>query len=154
MGQEIDCEVVTVERIVYRGGADMIIAPGTDGQLGILPRHAPLLTSLQEGELIIRRQGEEDLSIAIGGGFMEVLHNRVVVLADSAERADEIDEGRAQRARDRALKDLAERKVGVSEAQAVEAALRRSSVRLKVAQRRQRRRTGGPPQPGGSNFER
>jgi F-type H+-transporting ATPase subunit epsilon len=152
MGQEIDCEVVTAERVVYRGGADMIIAPGSDGELGILPRHAPLLTSLQAGELIIRRQGEEDLSLAIGGGFMEVLHNRVIVLADSAERADEIDEGRAQRARERALKELSERKFGAAEAEAVEAALRRSSARLKVAQRRQRRR-GGPPRPGGSSLE-
>ncbi len=152
MVQEIDCEVVTAERVVYHGGADMIIAPGSDGELGILPRHAPLLTSLAAGELIIRRQGQEDLSLAIGGGFMEVLHNRVVVLADSAERAEEIDEGRAQRAREAALKELSERKFGTSEAEAVEAALRRSSARLKVAQRRRRRR-GGPPQPGGSSLE-
>jgi F-type H+-transporting ATPase subunit epsilon len=153
MGQEIDCEVVTAERVVYHGGAAMVIAPGTEGELGILPRHAPLLTSLQAGELIIRRQGEADLSIAIGGGFMEVLSNRVVVLADSAERAEEIDEDRAQRARDRALKQLADRKAAPVEAEAIEAALRRSAVRLKVAQRRTARRRGGPPQPGGSNLD-
>ncbi len=153
MGQEIDCEVVTAEGVVYHGAADMVIAPGTDGELGILPRHAPLLTSLQAGELIIRRQGEEDLSIAIGGGFMEVLRNRVVVLADSAERAEDIDEGRAQRARDRALKQLADRKAAPAEAAAIEEALRRSAVRLKVAQRRATRRRGGPPRPGGSPLD-
>ena len=153
MGQEIDCEVVTAERVVYHGGADMVIAPGTEGELGILPRHAPLLTSLQAGELIIRRLGEEDLSIAIGGGFMEVLRNRVVVLADSAERAEEIDEDRAQRARDQALKQLADRKAAPMEAAAIEAALRRSAVRLKVAQRRTTGRRGGPPQPSGSPLD-
>jgi F-type H+-transporting ATPase subunit epsilon len=153
MAGEIDCEVVTVERVVFHGAADMVLAPGTDGELGILPRHAPLLTSLQPGELVIRRQGEEDLAIAIGGGFMEVLHNRVVVLADSAERAEEIDEDRAQRARDRAMKQLAERRVSPAEAAAIEAALRRSAVRLRVAQRRTMRRRGGPPQPGGTSLD-
>jgi F-type H+-transporting ATPase subunit epsilon len=150
MVQEIRCEVVTAERVVYRGGADMVIAPGMEGVLGILPRHAPLLTALREGELIIRRQGEEDISIAIGGGFMEVLQNRVVVLADSAERAEEIDENRAQRARERALQQLAERKASKFDASAIESALRRSAVRLKVVQRRSRRR-GGPSQPSGGS---
>jgi F-type H+-transporting ATPase subunit epsilon len=89
--------------------------------------------------------------MAIGGGFMEVLSNRVVVLADSAERAEEIDENRAQAARERALKQLAGRKATQADYAAIEAALRRSSVRLKVAQRRQGRR-GGPPRLGGSNL--
>ena len=154
MGQELDCEVVTAERVVFHDRAEEIIAPGTEGELGILPRHAPLLTSLKEGELIIKRAGEEDLSLAIGGGFMEVLHNRVVVLADSAERAEEIDLDRAERARERAVKELANERARRLRRRRLEAALRRSSVRLKVATRRQRRRGGGPPQSGGSSETR
>lgn len=148
MAGEIQLEVVTAEGVVYKDPASMVIAPGMEGDLGILPRHAPLLTALREGELVIRREGADDIFIAIGGGFMEVLNDRVVVLADSAERADEIDEHRAQKARDKAMSRLAERReLGKEELAALEAALRRSTVRLKVAQRRGRRR-GGPARPG------
>lgn len=151
MAGELHLEVVTAEGVVFKDPATMVIAPGLEGDLGILPRHAPLLTALREGELVIRREGQEELYIAIGGGFMEVLNNRVIVLADTAERADEIDENRAQKARDRAVQRLADRRAMSKEEMAVvEAALRRSAIRLKVAQRRNRRRGGGPAQPGGS----
>jgi len=148
MAQKLSCEVVTVERVVFRGEANMVIAPGVMGQMGILPRHAPLLAALQEGELIIRGVGgvaEEDISMAIGGGFIEVLDNRVTVLADSAERADEIDLDRAAAARRAALDrlrspDSRER----PDLASVEAALRRSNARLKVAKRRHSRRVQGP----------
>jgi len=141
MAQKVSCEVVTAERVVFRGEADMVIAPGLEGQMGILPRHAPLLAALQEGELIIRGVGgapEEDVSMAIGGGFIEVLDNRVVVLADSAERADEIDEDRAEAARQRCLEMLKSHELG--DVAVAEAALRRSKVRLKVSRRRRSRR--------------
>jgi F-type H+-transporting ATPase subunit epsilon len=130
------CEVVTVERIVYQGDVDIVLAPGIEGQLGILPKHAPLITALTEGELIIRKEGEEDVNIAIGGGFLEVNNNKVTILADTAERAEEIDEARAAAARKRAEEALRERRLDAVEFAKAEAALRRSLVRLKVAARR------------------
>src|SRR5512142_675239 len=102
-------EVVTAEREVFSGEVDSVIAPGFEGELGILPRHAPLVAMLQAGELRFRR-ADEETNLAIGGGFLEVANNRVIVLADSAERADEIDLARAQEAQDRARTLIAERK--------------------------------------------
>jgi F-type H+-transporting ATPase subunit epsilon len=137
----IRCEVVTAERTVFEDAVDMVVAPGINGQLGILPHHAPLMTTLTYGELIIHRQGQEDELIAIGGGFMEVGPDHVTILADSAERAEEIDTMRAEEARLRAEELMAQkRREDVDFAQA-EAALRRSMIRLKVARRK--RRAGG-----------
>ena len=90
-------DIVTVERLVYSQDVDMVIAPGISGEMGILPRHAPLLTALTYGELRVRR-GDDESSFAISGGFMEVQPDRVTVLADTAERADEIDLERAEAA--------------------------------------------------------
>ena len=150
----IKCEVVSVERVVYEGDVDMVIAPGIEGTLGILPNHAPLMTALSVGELIIHKEGEPDTYIAIGGGFMEVRPDRVTILADTAERAEEIDIARAEAARERAEKLLQERPAGVDLA-AIEGALKRSRVRLKVAQRRRRRRPrpGAPRSEGGAEGE-
>ena len=94
-------EIITAERQVYSDEVDMVIAPGIEGQLGILPKHAPLMTMLKPGELTVRKNGE-DIYVAVSGGFMEVLGNRVSVLADACERSDEIDEERAQQAMQRA----------------------------------------------------
>src|SRR5438309_2282844 len=100
-------EVVTAERELYSGEADMVSAPGSEGRLGILPRHAPLLTTLAPGALRITLQGaEEDLFVS--GGFLEVSNNSVAVLADAAEHADEIDQARAEEARRRAQERLAD----------------------------------------------
>ncbi len=130
-------EVVTVERIVYtQDDVDMVIAPGSEGLLGILPRHAPLLTALAYGELRVKRGGVEE-SFAIGGGFMEVRPDRVTVLADTAERADEIDLERAQVARRRAEERL-HAGVGTVDFSRAEMALQRSLTRIKVAERRKR----------------
>jgi F-type H+-transporting ATPase subunit epsilon len=131
-------DIVTAERLVYSEDVDMVIAPGIEGELGILPRHAPLLTALTYGELRARRGGEEE-SFAIGGGFMEVQPNQVTVLADTAERAEEIDLERAEAARRRAeerVRDRAQEDVDFARA---EAALRRSVTRIKVAEARRRR---------------
>ncbi len=131
-------DIVTVERLLYSEDVDMVIAPGIEGQLGILPRHAPLLTALTFGELRVKR-GVEEESFAIGGGFMEVQPDRVTVLADTAERAEEIDLERAELARRRAeeqLQVMAQDKVDFARA---EAALRRSLVRIKVVEARRRR---------------
>jgi F-type H+-transporting ATPase subunit epsilon len=116
----------------------MVIAPGIDGEMGILPRHAPLLTALTYGELRVKRGDDED-SFAISGGFMEVQPDQVTVLADTAERAGEIDLERAEAARRRAeesLEVVADEKVDFAKA---EAALRRSMIRIKVAEARRRR---------------
>jgi len=137
----IRCEVVSVERTVFSDNVDMVIAPGIDGEMGILPRHAPLMTALKVGELVIKRAGQPDLYLAIGGGFMEVRPDRVTILADSAEHSDEIDIARAEAARERAEKLLQERPAGV-DLRAVESALRRSQLRLKVAGRRHVRKRG------------
>jgi F-type H+-transporting ATPase subunit epsilon len=131
-------DIVTVERQVYSQDVDMVIAPGIEGQLGILPRHAPLLAALTFGELRVKRGAEEE-SFAIGGGFMEVQPDRVIVLADTAERAEEIDLERAEAARRRAeerLQVAAENKMDFVRA---EAALRRSLIRIKLGEARRRR---------------
>jgi F-type H+-transporting ATPase subunit epsilon len=132
----IHCEVVTVERLVFDDDVDMVIAPGVEGQLGILPGHVSLMTALTIGELVLRQEGLEDTVLAIGGGFMEVRPHHVMVLADSAERADEIDEARAEAARQRAESSMANYRPGEAEFQAARTALRRSTIRLKVARRR------------------
>ena len=132
-------DIVTAERVVYSEDVDTVIAPGVEGQLGILPHHAPLMTMLQAGELVARKGGQEEI-IAISGGFLEVRPDRVIVLADQAERAEEIDMARAEAAKKRAEERLRDRKVvGLDEARA-EAALRRALTRLSVAEKIQRRR--------------
>jgi F-type H+-transporting ATPase subunit epsilon len=141
---QIRCEIVTPERTVFDGDVDMVVAPGIQGQLGILPHHAPLMTSLTFGELVLHREGQEDEFIAIGGGFLEVGSGHVTILADSAERADEIDEERAEEARQRAEETMAQKHREDVDLARAEAALRRSMIRLKVARRR-RRRGGRPP---------
>jgi len=137
------CEVITAERVVYSDDVDMVIAPGVMGQLGILPNHAPLITALTVGELRIKK-GEEEEVMAIGGGFMEVLANQVTVLADTAERAEEIDIARAEAARRRAEERL-KRPAPDVDVERARAALRRSQLRLKVARRRRRRRREEQP---------
>jgi len=136
-------DVVTAEQSVFSADVDMVIAPGVEGQLGILPHHTPLMTALGAGELFIRKTGKEDLCLAISGGFLEVRPDRIIVLADAAERAEEIDVARAEEAKQRAQEKLTTRRVsGVDEAQA-EAALQRALVRLKAAERVKRRKRGG-----------
>ncbi|MEK7280734.1 MAG: ATP synthase F1 subunit epsilon, partial [Chloroflexota bacterium] len=98
---KIHLDIVTAERLTYSEEVDMVIASAEEGQLGILPRHAPLMTMLVPGELRIKKAGQEE-SLAISGGFLEVRPDRVVILADAAERVDEIDLARAEEARRRA----------------------------------------------------
>lgn len=132
-------DIVTAERMVYSDNVDMVIAPGFEGQLGILPYHTPLMTTLLPGELRVKR-GDEEVSLAISGGFLEVRPDRVVVLADAAERAEEIDVDRAEEARKRARERLSqELELGIDGARA-EAALRRSLARLRVAETARRRK--------------
>ena len=134
----IRLEIVTIERIVVSEDVDYVSAPGIDGIIGILPKHEPLLTALAIGELHYRKGGAET-SYAIGGGFMEVRPDKVTVLADVAESADEIDETRAEAARKRA-QELMQQKVQSGDegiqAALLEQTVRRAELRLKVARRR------------------
>ena len=134
----IKLDIVTAEKIVYSGEADIVLAPGKEGILGILPHHAPLMTTLKPGELVARK-GAQDYSMAISGGYLEVLPDRIIVLADEAERAEEIDIARAEAARKRAQEQLAHPASQV-EAAAAEAALRRAIARIEVADRVKKRR--------------
>ncbi len=140
-------EVVTGEReVLVQDDVDMVVAPGIEGQLGILPEHAALITTLVSGELRIARGGAED-ALAISGGFLEIADDRVIVLADAAEHAEEIDLARAEEARRRAESALAARRDGGADLAEMQAAMRRSTVRLRVAQRR-RRGGGAAPERG------
>jgi len=130
-------EVVTAERMVFSDDVNLVVAWGTEGQLGILPHHAPLMTMLRPGDLLIRKDNEEQY-LAISGGFLEVRPDKVIVLADACERAEEIDVTRAEAAKRRAEEILKARAPEVDAAVA-EAALRRSLARLKVAEKRRRR---------------
>jgi F-type H+-transporting ATPase subunit epsilon len=136
----IKLDIVTAERVVYSEEVDAVIAPGAEGQLGILPHHAPLMTILDAGELVVRRGAEED-TLAISGGFLEVRPDRVIILADQAERAEEIDVERAEAAKARAEQRLKERGItpGIDEAR-LEASLKRALARLSVAEKIKRRR--------------
>ncbi len=130
-------EVVSAERLVFADDVNAVIAWGVQGQMSILPHHAPLMTMLQSGDLLIRKDNEEQY-LAITGGFLEVRPDKVIILADACERAEEIDVARAEAAKSRAEQSLREGPTGVDTA-AAEAALRRSLARLKVAERRRRR---------------
>jgi F-type H+-transporting ATPase subunit epsilon len=136
---KLSVEIVSAERIVFTGEADMVVAPGSVGVLGILPKHAPLLTSLKPGVLRIQQDGNE-VVMAVSGGFLQVNGDRVEVLTDAAERAEEIDLARAEEARRRAEGMLEQHPRGQgTEWEAAEAALRRSLARLKAAELRGRR---------------
>ena len=127
-------QIITAEREVFSGEVDAMVAPGIAGQLGILPNHAPLMTVLQPGELMVRAGGEESY-LALSGGYIEVLGNQVIILADAAEDVDEIDEARAQEAIERAQQRIANRTSDIELEQAVQS-LRRAQVRVTVARRR------------------
>jgi F-type H+-transporting ATPase subunit epsilon len=130
-------EVVTAERELYNGEADLVSAPGTEGRLGILPRHAALLTTLAPGALNIKLGGAEE-PIFISGGFLEVSNNSVIVLADTAELAEEIDEARAEEARRQAQERLAQAQSDTERAELL-GALERAMTRLRVAELARRR---------------
>ena len=137
----IKLDVVTAEQVIWSDDVSMVIAPGVEGQLGILPHHTPLMTTLQPGELRIKR-GEEEVSLAITGGFLEVRPDRIVVLADAAERAEQIDITRAEKAKQRAAQRLAEGFAEGLDAERARASLIRAMARLQVAEKVQRRKRG------------
>ena len=131
---KLTVELITPERsLITETGIDQLVAPSADGQVTILPRHAPLLTILDPGVVLVRRDGSDEV-LAVSGGFLQVQENRVTILADASERSDEVDRERAERAR-------AEAEQQISEAQdfnsMLEARIRlmRALSRLRAAER-------------------
>ena len=143
----LQVEIVTAEKVIYsEEGVDQVVAPGSDGEFTILPQHAEFITTLQPGELRIAKAGSEDAMI-ISGGFLEVRDDRIVVLADAAERFGEIDIARAEEARRKAQEAL-QGQQELAEMAATQAALQRALMRLRVAEKRGRRGRPGPPRTG------
>jgi len=140
--QTLKFEIVSADRVVYSDDVDVVIAPGAMGELAVLPNHAPLMTALDIGEIRVRKDGQE-VELFTNGGFLEVNANKVIVLADSAERAEEIDITRAEAARKRAEERLKAHPPDMDMTRA-EAALKRAVTRLQIGQRR-RKGAGVPP---------
>ena len=136
----IAVDIMTPERLVMQTQADSVVVPAAEGELGILPHHAPLLAQLEPGEIHLRRGDNVEL-FAVSGGFVEVENNRVSIFAETAEMAQEIDAERARQAAERAKEQIKIARTDVDLAQA-EAALRRAMVRLRITEGL--RRTGKP----------
>ncbi len=131
----IRCEIVSQDRMVYEGDVDIVVLPGMDGEMGVLPHHAPLLTTLKYGIIKVRVKGAEQV-FAVAGGVAEIQPDIVTVLADAAENVQEIDVARAEAARRHAEDALAKAKPDdVDTLLALENALRRSNLRLDAAKR-------------------
>lgn len=141
MARTLLCEIVTPERIVYTNEVEMVIAPTLDGEVGILPLHAPLVTVLRPGELRVRFNDNKDVEwFAVSGGYLQVHEDKVIVLADAAEHSSKIDVERARQAKEHAEQRMAEIKTRPREdrdsASECEADLKWSEVQLQVAERR------------------
>lgn len=140
----IRCEIVSQDRQVFAGEADMVIVPGVQGEMGILPNHAPLLSTLKYGILRVRFQGQEQI-FAIAGGVIEVQPDLVTVMADAAENVQEIDVSRAEAAKRRAEEILKQGPPPDTDAYLkIESALRRSNLRLQAVKRYRGQRTRFP----------
>jgi F-type H+-transporting ATPase subunit epsilon len=149
---KLSVDVITAERVVFSDtDIDAVVAPGEVGELTVLPSHAALITSLAPGELRIQKAGADETYMMVTGGFLEVRDDKVVILAENAQRAEEIDIALAQEARARAERMLASREAEVDLSR-VQAELRRSLIALRVAERRRRRRGPGTG-PGGTPGE-
>lgn len=143
---KLQVELVTAEGRVLSEEADFVKLPGLGGELGVLPEHIPLLTPLRTGEVMVRNDGQEQF-LFVAGGFVEVLPDKVVILADAAERAEDIDESRAEEARRRAQQALEQRAAGDVESAELAAALERALFRIRVAELRKRGRSARTPPP-------
>lgn len=130
-------EILTAERVLFEGDVDVVVAPGAEGELGILPMHASLMSTLQPGELRYRIGGEESF-LAVTGGFIEVTGDKVIILADAAERVEEIDEARALEAVRKAEQRVLNRSGDIELERALRS-LRRAQVRVTTSARRRRR---------------
>ena len=145
----IRCEIISQDRIVFQGPADIVVLPGTDGEMGILPHHAPLLTTLKFGIIKVRSQGQEQI-FTVAGGIAEIQPDIITILADAAENVEEIDVARAEAARKHAEESLAKGIPAGSESYLrMEAALRKSHLRLDAV----RRYRHGPAKPARKREE-
>jgi F-type H+-transporting ATPase subunit epsilon len=137
----IHCEIVSQDRIVFQGEVDIVVVPGSEGVMGILPNHSPLLSTLQYGIITVRRHNQEEF-FTVAGGVVEVTGTRVTILANAAENVDEINIQRAEAARQRAEGMLKEAGAVREEDQAaLQSALKRSNLRIAAVQRFRQRRT-------------
>jgi F-type H+-transporting ATPase subunit epsilon len=133
----IELEIVTPERLAYSDTVDSVVLPGSEGEIGVLPHHAPLVSMLGVGELRIRKDGQEE-SFAIAGGFLQVRPDKVVVMAETADLASEIDLERAQEARKEAERALEGGFQEGADLSAARAQLQQALLRIRVAERRHR----------------
>jgi F-type H+-transporting ATPase subunit epsilon len=140
----IQLEIVTPERLAYSDEVDAVVLPGSEGELGVLPHHAPLVSTLGVGELRIRKGGQEE-SFAIVGGFLQVRPDKVVVMAETADMASEIDLEKAQEARREAERAIETGFHEAADLAVARAALQQALLRIRVAERRHRE---GPRRPG------
>lgn len=136
MPDQLTLEIATPTRLAVSDQVDEVVVPGIEGYFGVLPGHAPFLTTLGIGEITYRK-GREEFHLAVAGGFCEVRNDKVIVLADMAERPEEIDRDRAERARQRAEQRLAGRTQEEIDYARASAALARALTRLQVAGRSQ-----------------
>ena len=136
MANTLKLEIVTPEAKVYSEDVDMVTLPASEGEMGVYPTHVPLMTQVNAGELVVRKNGQDHF-LAVGDGFVEITGDHVAVLTDMAMKADDIDESKAEEARKRAEARLAE-KLGAEEQATVQAALLHSLAQLKVKRRQQR----------------
>lgn len=149
----IRCEIVSQDRLVFQGEADIVVVPGEMGEMGILPRHAPLLSTMKYGILRVRYQGQEEV-FTVAGGVVEVQPDIITVLADAAENVLEIDVARAEAARQRAEKYLeAGPPPDTDTYLAIEAALKRSNLRLQAVKRYRGGQAARPTLSGGGDNE-
>ncbi len=131
----IKCEIVSQDKVVFQGEADIVVLPGMEGQMGILPKHAPVLTALNYGIITVRLKGNEE-HFTVAGGVAEVLPDKITVLADAAENVEEIDIERAVKAKESAEERL--KLITTSDADRylrVSSALKRSNLRLQAVQK-------------------
>jgi F-type H+-transporting ATPase subunit epsilon len=132
----IAVEIVTPDRVVYRGDARIVVAKGVEGDLGVLPNHIPMVTPLKTAPVLVKKQNENDEDvIAVSGGIMEVRKDKITILAESAETAEEIDVQRAEAAKERAESRLSEKSAIDVDVRRAEAALQRAVNRLSTARK-------------------
>lgn len=144
MPGKINFEITTPEKVVYSDQIDEVVLPTPNGEIGILPNHIPLVSLLSAGEIRVKK-GDDVTYMAVSGGFIEVRPDKVIVLADTAEQAEEIDEAKAEEARKKAQELSREKRADAREFAALSAKIEKELARLKVAKRRRRRKE--PPIP-------
>lgn len=144
MALKLKFEIITPEKIVYQDEVDQITLPTAEGEITVLPNHIPLVAILRPGEIVAKKDGEE-IAMSCSGGFIEVTPKKVVVLADTAEKAEELIETEIEKARERAEKILKEKHIDAEKYAEAAAALERELARLKVVRKRSRARMAPKP---------